>query len=55
VLGAGIYFGNWWLVGLALVAAVITQKLAIEREERHMAAKFGDEWVAYTQKVRRWI
>jgi protein-S-isoprenylcysteine O-methyltransferase Ste14 len=55
VLGAGVYFGNWWLVGLALVAAVITQKLAIEREERHMAAKFGAEWVAYTQKVRRWI
>jgi protein-S-isoprenylcysteine O-methyltransferase Ste14 len=55
VLGAGIYFGNGWLVGLAFVAAAITQKLAIEREERHMAAKFGDAWVLYTQSVRRWI
>jgi protein-S-isoprenylcysteine O-methyltransferase Ste14 len=55
VLGAGVYFGNWWIVGMAFVAALTTQKLAIEREEKHMAAKFGAEWENYTKKVRRWI
>jgi protein-S-isoprenylcysteine O-methyltransferase Ste14 len=55
VLGAGIYFANWWLVGLAIVAAFVTQKLAIEREEAHMAAKFGVEWESYTKRVRRWL
>jgi protein-S-isoprenylcysteine O-methyltransferase Ste14 len=55
VLGAGTYFGNWWLVGAAFVAAFATQKLAIEREERHMAAKFGSEWETYTKRVRRWV
>jgi protein-S-isoprenylcysteine O-methyltransferase Ste14 len=55
VLGAGFYFGNVWLVGLAFVAAFITQKLAVEREEKHLAAKFGDVWESYAARVRRWV
>jgi protein-S-isoprenylcysteine O-methyltransferase Ste14 len=55
VLGAGLYFGNWWLAGLAFVAAFTTQKLAIEREERHLAAKFGAPWESYASRVRRWL
>jgi protein-S-isoprenylcysteine O-methyltransferase Ste14 len=55
VLGAGLYFGNIWLVGLAFVAALMTLKLAIEREERHLAAKFGAAWETYAVRVRRWI
>jgi protein-S-isoprenylcysteine O-methyltransferase Ste14 len=55
VLGAGLYFGNFWLVGLAFVAAWLTQKLAIEREERHLSAKFGADWVDYVARVRRWL
>jgi protein-S-isoprenylcysteine O-methyltransferase Ste14 len=55
VVGAGLYFGNPWLAGLAFVAAVITQKLAIEREEKHLAAKFGNAWQGYAKRVRRWL
>jgi protein-S-isoprenylcysteine O-methyltransferase Ste14 len=55
VMGAGLYFGNLWLVGLAFVAALITQKLAIEREEKHLAAKFGAAWKTYAERVRRWL
>jgi protein-S-isoprenylcysteine O-methyltransferase Ste14 len=55
VLGAGLFFGKWWLVILAPVAALITQKLAIEREEKHLAAKFGAAWDEYSAKVRRWV
>jgi protein-S-isoprenylcysteine O-methyltransferase Ste14 len=55
VLGAGLYFGKLWLVILAPAAAIITQKLAIEREERHLAEKFGQQWMDYTSKVRRWL
>jgi protein-S-isoprenylcysteine O-methyltransferase Ste14 len=55
VLGAGLYFGKLWLVILAPVAALVTQKLAIEREERHLAAKFGAEWENYAARVRRWL
>lgn len=55
VMGAGLYFGNVWLAGLAFVAAFLTQKLAIEREEKHLAAKFGDAWQGYAKRVRRWL
>jgi protein-S-isoprenylcysteine O-methyltransferase Ste14 len=55
VLGAGLYFENLWLVGLAFVAALITQKLAIEREEKHLAAKFGAAWEGYAARVRIWV
>jgi protein-S-isoprenylcysteine O-methyltransferase Ste14 len=55
VLGAGMFFGKWWLIMFAPVAALITQKLAIEREEKHLAAKFGAAWEEYSAKVRRWV
>jgi protein-S-isoprenylcysteine O-methyltransferase Ste14 len=55
VLGAGLYFGNIWLVGFAFGAAFVTQKLAIEREEKHLATKFGWAWESYASRVRRWM
>jgi protein-S-isoprenylcysteine O-methyltransferase Ste14 len=55
VLGAGLYFGKLWLVILAPVAAIITQKLAIEKEEKHLEARFGHAWIDYKFKVRRWL
>jgi protein-S-isoprenylcysteine O-methyltransferase Ste14 len=55
VFGAGLFFGNLWLVVMTFVAAVITQKLAIEREEKHLSAKFGAAWEGYAARVRRWV
>lgn len=55
LVGLGLVFDNLWLVGFAFVAAAATQKLAIEREERHLARKFGAEWEAYAARVRRWL
>ena len=54
-IGAGFAFGIFWFIPLAFFAAFLTQKLAIEREERHLAAKFGKHWRDYTHKVRRWF
>ncbi|MGL4490732.1 MAG: methyltransferase family protein [Rhizobiaceae bacterium] len=54
-IGAGVCFGIIWFIPLALAAAFLTQKLAIEREEKHLASKFGKPWRDYTHKVRRWI
>jgi protein-S-isoprenylcysteine O-methyltransferase Ste14 len=47
--------GIIWFIPLAFLAAIITQKMAIEREEAHLAAKFGKNWRDYTHKVRRWL
>lgn len=54
-LGIGLVSGIAWFVPAALAAAFATQKLAIEREERHLEARFGRRWRDYAKKVRRWI
>ena len=53
--GAGLVFGIIWFLPLAFIAALLTSKLAIEREEAHLSAKFGKNWRDYAQKVRRWF
>ena len=53
--GLGLAFDNLWLVGAAFLAAFLVQKLAIAREEAHLARRFGAEWEAYAARVRRWL
>ena len=44
----------WPLVLLPFVLAVM-QRGVIEREERYLERKFGDEYLRYKSRVRRWI
>jgi protein-S-isoprenylcysteine O-methyltransferase Ste14 len=44
----------WPLVLLPFVLAVV-QRGVIEREERYLERKFGDEYLRYKSRVRRWI
>ena len=55
VAGAGLLFGVAWLLLAALAGALLTQKLAIEREERHLSARFGADWQAYAARTPRWL
>lgn len=55
VSGAGLLFGIGWLVLAAVLGAALTQKLAIEREERHLAARFGQDWQDYASRTPRWL
>lgn len=55
MFGIGLITGIVWFLPLGLVAAFATQKLAIEREERHLDARFGKRYREYRKKVRRWI
>jgi protein-S-isoprenylcysteine O-methyltransferase Ste14 len=55
VFGAGLLFGVAWLLPAAFIGAGITQKLAIEREERHLALKFGEAWERYAAATSRWL
>jgi len=47
--------GILWFALLGLIAAFLTQKLAIEREEKHLATRFGKRYFDYARRVRRWI
>jgi protein-S-isoprenylcysteine O-methyltransferase Ste14 len=44
-----------WFLILAFVASFATSKLAIEREEKVLAEKFGKKFRDYAKRVRRWI
>lgn len=55
LLGLAQITYNVWFAALAAVFAVLVTWLAILPEERHLEARFGDEWQVYKQRTRRWI
>lgn len=44
-----------WLLVTTLMVAVLVDRLAIRREERHLAARFGAAYADYAGRVPRWI
>jgi protein-S-isoprenylcysteine O-methyltransferase Ste14 len=44
-----------WAILLLPVALLVIQRGVIEREERYLERKFGEEYLRYKAKVRRWI
>jgi protein-S-isoprenylcysteine O-methyltransferase Ste14 len=44
-----------WAVLLLPVALLVIQRGVIEREERYLEGKFGEEYLSYKEQVRRWI
>jgi protein-S-isoprenylcysteine O-methyltransferase Ste14 len=55
LIGVGLVFGITWFLPLALLAAFATKKMAIDKEERWLAEKFGKRYRDYAKRVRRWI
>ena len=44
-----------WASLLLPVALLVIQRGVIEREERYLERKFGEEYLRYKAQVRRWI
>ncbi|MEM7302081.1 MAG: isoprenylcysteine carboxylmethyltransferase family protein [Pseudomonadota bacterium] len=55
IAGFGFAFGILWFFPLAILAGILIRYLAISGEERHLEARFGEDWLAYKGRVRRWI
>lgn len=55
LIAIGLIVGSIWFILAALLAGFATRKLAIEREEKIMAQKFGKKYRDYAKRVRRWI
>ncbi len=59
--GAMIYAGiasltnALWAILLLPVMLLMMQHTVIEREERYLERKFGEEYLRYKARVRRWI
>jgi protein-S-isoprenylcysteine O-methyltransferase Ste14 len=54
VLGAALLFGSPAAVFITIVHLPLLD-LSIRREERQLERDFGEEWLDYRQRVRRWL
>ena len=54
-VAAAILLANPWVLLLTPIAAWALQRLAIIPEEAYLESKFGDAYVAYKRRVRRWL
>jgi len=44
-----------WAVVLLPIALIVIQRGVIEREERYLKRKFGEDYRRYKARVRRWV
>ncbi len=54
-VGLGLVTDNLWLVLSALPGAWLVTKIAIEKEEAYLEQVFGQAYLDYKDKVRRWL
>ncbi|MCK9175865.1 MAG: isoprenylcysteine carboxylmethyltransferase family protein [Desulforhopalus sp.] len=54
-IGVAFATANWWIFLLTPVGAWVLQELAIKPEEKYLEEKFGDTFLEYKRKVRRWL
>jgi protein-S-isoprenylcysteine O-methyltransferase Ste14 len=54
-LGIGVVLNALWVLLLIVPLIVVMQLGVITREERYLERKFGDEYLRYKARVRRWL
>ena len=53
--GVAFLVDSLWLLGVVPLFAAILQKGVIEPEEAYLARNFGEDYLRYKARVRRWI
>jgi protein-S-isoprenylcysteine O-methyltransferase Ste14 len=54
-LGVGLLVNGLWPLVVVVPTVAVLQWGVIAREERYLAAKFGEPYLAYQKRVRRWL
>jgi len=54
-LGISCLIGNWWNIILFPLLLLLIQEYMIKREEKYLERRFGQVYLDYKSKVRRWI
>jgi protein-S-isoprenylcysteine O-methyltransferase Ste14 len=53
--GLAVATGVLWALAFLPAVVIAIDRLVIPREERHLAATFGEDYEQYRRRVRRWI
>jgi protein-S-isoprenylcysteine O-methyltransferase Ste14 len=53
--GCGLTRNSGWMLLLVPGLVLLLDRLVIAREEVRLRSQFGDDYLAYTQRVRRWL
>ena len=53
--GIAILRNALWAILFLPLLLLITKRELIEREERYLERTFGEEYLAYKRRVRRWV
>ena len=54
-VGVAVILMDLWILALTPICAWLLQRFAILSEEAYLERKFGDTYLAYKGRVRRWI
>jgi len=54
-LGISCLIGNWWNIILFPLLLLLIREYMIKREEKYLERRFGQVYLDYKSKVRRWI
>lgn len=54
-LGIGFLASSTWVLVMLLWVLPLLQRFVIEREEEHLHDRFGQEYIDYCARVRRWL
>ena len=50
-----LFLDTWWAMVLLMPVLLVVRVFVIAPEERYLQRRFGADYVAYTQRVRRWL
>jgi len=54
-LGIAVLVDSAWMLLAVPIGLVLIDRLVIVREERYLERKFGEEYLRYNRRIRRWI
>ena len=54
-LGLAILVDSGWMLLAVPIGLILIDRIVITREERYLERKFGEEYLSYKRRVRRWI
>jgi len=54
-LGIAFLLNSVWMLLAVPIGLLLTDRFVIVKEEKYLERKFGDEYLSYKSRVRRWI